>query len=207
MDPWQMALDVMFQSPGSIPAVYISSGPPKLIRVIPGLRQSEVGSVRPRSVAHGTVFDVRKSEIPVASVGDAIIIGETVYTIAVPPEADVEGLTWICDLPELDREISLQRLGTQQNSHGDEQDGFVEVASVHAARLDIGAREETATTGPDRQVNAWRRSVFFVPWSSDVAAVREGDRIVEDGVIYSIESVAEIGTRDGIEITATAKAL
>lgn len=207
MDPWQMALDVMFQSPGSIPAVYISSGPAKLIRVIPSLRQSEVGTVRPRSVAHGAAFDVRKSEIPVASVGDAIIIGETVYTIAVPPEADVEGLTWICDLPELDCEISFQRLAAQQNTHGDEEDSFAEIAAVQAARLDTGAREETSTTSADRQANAWRRSIFFVPWSTSVAGVREGDRIVEDGVIYSIVSVAEIGTQDGIEITATAKSL
>ena len=207
MNPWQMALDVMFQSPGSIPAIYISNDPVRIIRVIPSLRQSQVGTVRPRSVTRGAVFDIRKSEVPVASVGDGIIIGEDVYTIEVPPETDPEGLTWICDVPRLDREISLQRLSAQPDAHGDEQDRFVEFAKVQAARLDIGALEEASATGADRQANAWRRSIFFVAWSESVAAIREGDRVVESGTIFSISSVAEIGTQDGIEITATAKSL
>ncbi len=47
---------------------------------------------------------------------------------------------------------------------------------------------------------------FTIRWSSEVADVNPKDRIQFDGRVYDIGGVKELGRREWLEITATARA-
>lgn len=206
MDPFAMALDALFEAPGSLSGHYSS---PSLgtvpVRVVPRQSRGDVGIVRPRSVVTGAVFDLRTSEVASPLVGDVLVVDGIVRQLAFEPQIDAEGLTWACDFPELERVIRLERLELARDDHGDDAERFVLLATTPAARLDLGAREEAQAGNVDRQSSTWRRSVFLTPWTAQLAGLSEGDRLVDDGTVFSIESVAELGHRDGIEITAAAR--
>lgn len=200
------ALDALFQAPGSDDATYIPvSGSPHVIRTIRRQRWMDVGTVRPHAVAVGSVFDIRRSEVQEPAVGDALLVAGKLFGIVVPPELDVEGLTWMCDAPALERTISIMRAERALNAYGDPEDGFTSIVTVPAARLDRTGTELAQGADAGNQVVARRGSVFYVAWTADTAAVTPRDRIAEGDLIYDVEDVAEIGLRGGVEIAATAR--
>lgn len=204
-DPWAFALDALFNAPGSKAAVYISEfGYPRDIRVIERQRMGTQGTVRPRPVSLGKIFDIRVSDVEQPQVGEIIFLDDKVLTLTLPPEIDAEGLTWYCDLPELERTLEVLAPARQPDAHGDPEDTFAVVMTLAAARQDRSGTESDHAAVD--QVAAWQQATFFIPWSDEAAAITPAYRLREGGREFDIQTVAEIGTRSAIEITGMAKA-
>ena len=202
-----MALDALFRAPGSEDAVYLAiSRSPVAVRTIRGQRWMDIGTVRSRPSAAGEVFNIRRSEIEQPAIGDAIIADGTVYELPSLPEMDAERLTWIFDVPKLERTITILRAGSEADAYGDAQTGYTELPGIAAARLDRTGTEAPDSAATGNQVVAWRGTTFFVTWSEAVAGITPRDRVSENGVIYDIHSIAEIGDRVGLEMAVTARA-
>ena len=77
------------------------------------------------------------------------------------------------------------------------------LATVWASKTDVKDRERFASGA----VSSDLMTRFRIRWSSMVADLNAKDRVNYSGRIYDIYSVKEIGSREGIEITAAAKEL
>jgi SPP1 family predicted phage head-tail adaptor len=106
------------------------------------------------------------------------------------------------DRGSLNRRITLQRAGSVTDSHGDQVEGYAEIATVSASAKPAPGSErlqsaEAAATAP---------MIFRIGYSPTVEDLNPKDRILFKGRVWSIASVVEIGMRDGLEITAVARA-
>jgi SPP1 family predicted phage head-tail adaptor len=88
-------------------------------------------------------------------------------------------------------------------------DGFAQVESwvdygsvVWAERRLVSDREQVAAA----QVAARITARFLVRWSGLTGAITPKDRLICEGREYDITGVKEIGRREGVEITAAARA-
>lgn len=204
MDPFAAALDALFNAPGSAAAVYVSpSGEQSEIRVIERQRVATEGTVRPRPVSLGKVFDVRVSDVAAPEVGAVFLLGDRILVLTLPPELDAEGLTWFCDLPGLDRDLEILGPTRAKNEYSDMVDTFGVIMTLPAARLDRSGTETDQTAVA--QVTALQQATFFIPWSPAAAAVTPAYQLREGGRIFDIQTVAEVGTRAALEITGFAK--
>lgn len=205
MDPFAAALDALFNAPGSAAAVYIPEfGYPRDIRVIERQRIGTEGTVRQRPVSLGRIFDIRVSDVAQPQVGEIIFLDGKVLAITLPPQIDAEGLTWVCDLPELERTLEVLAPTRLPDAHGDPEDTFAVAMTVAAARLDRSGTEGDQTGVA--QVEAWQQATFFIPWSEEVAAITPAYRLREGVKVFDIQAVAEVGTKSAIEITGIARA-
>lgn len=101
------------------------------------------------------------------------------------------------------RRIRIERATVSQNvGTGEGIEAWASVATVWAEKLDLSDRERVAAA----EVSAEITTRFRILYSSTVAGVNPKDRIVFEGVTYNIWGVKEIGTREGLEITAAARA-
>ena len=205
IDGLAAALDAIFEAPGSAAAVYIPEfGYPRDIRVIERQRMGTEGTVRQRPVSLGKIFDIRVSDVEQPQVGEIIFLNDKVLTLTLPPEIDAEGLTWFCDVPELERTLDVLAPARQPDAHGDPEDTFAVIMTLAAARQDrSGTEGDQAVVA---QVQAWQQATFFIPWSKEAAAITPAYRLREGGRTFGIQTVAEVGTQSAIEITALAKA-
>lgn len=105
----------------------------------------------------------------------------------------------------LNRRIAIERAGIVDNASGDRVDGFTPARVVAASATPGGGRERLLSA----QNAAEAPMVFRIRWARDLADLSPADRIqypATSGRYYDIASVVEIGTREGIEIAATARA-
>lgn len=103
----------------------------------------------------------------------------------------------------LDRRITIQHKTVAQNELGEEVETWADHATVWASKFDVSDGEKVAAA----EVSATITTRFQIRYSSDVAEINPGDdRVVFDGRTYDIWGVKEIGRREGIEITAAARA-
>lgn len=97
MDPWQMAVDVIFQSPGSLDAVFTAAGgaptPIRVIRSQPDRLERYAGT---QFVSEDNAFEIRVSDVAAPAIDDLITIGDSSFAITLLPVLDVEGLSWTC---------------------------------------------------------------------------------------------------------------
>lgn len=97
MDPWQMAVDVIFQSPGSFDATFTPAGgasmPIRSIRSQPDRLERYAGT---QFLSEDNAFEIRVSDVTNPAIGDVIMIGDASFAITLLPVLDVEGLTWTC---------------------------------------------------------------------------------------------------------------
>jgi SPP1 family predicted phage head-tail adaptor len=100
-----------------------------------------------------------------------------------------------------DRRLKLQRAYTQKNSLNEEVQTWVTLATVWAEKLDVsdGERVQAAEVGANLTTR------FRILHSSTVADLNPRDRCVLGSLVYDIVGCKEIGTREGIEITANAR--
>ena len=103
---------------------------------------------------------------------------------------------------KLDRRVTLQpRLLTKDGFNADVEswpDGLTVWASYEPVKDGERLRAaETAATITAR---------FQIRWSPDVVGLSEIDRLSFDGRSFDIVAVKEIGRREGLEISATARA-
>lgn len=107
------------------------------------------------------------------------------------------------DSTKLDRKITLQRATrTQSSSSGETIETWGTLATVWASRRDVSDAERVAAA----QVAATISTRFQIRWGSTWASLNPKDRLVSDGRVYDIVGVKEIGRRDGLEISALARA-
>jgi SPP1 family predicted phage head-tail adaptor len=103
---------------------------------------------------------------------------------------------------KLDRRVQFRRFTLID-------DGFAQVESwvdhgsaVWAERRLVSDREQVAAA----QVAARITARFVVRWSNLTGAITPKDRLICEGREYDITGVKEIGRREGVEITAAARA-
>lgn len=97
----------------------------------------------------------------------------------------------------MDRYIEIQSPPTGQDSFGAPSGAWTTFANVWAAKSDIRARERFAAD----QDLAEEAAVFRIWW---LAGVTPAMRIVHDSKTWEITGVAEVGRREGLEISAQA---
>lgn len=102
----------------------------------------------------------------------------------------------------LDRRVTIQMKGeVGRDPFNNPIDGWTDIGPIWAAVEHIRDRERWAA----QEVGAEATVRFRVRWSSQVAGVSPQDRVVYDGRTYDIAARKEIGRREGIELTATAR--
>lgn len=102
----------------------------------------------------------------------------------------------------LDRRITLLRKSVTTGDFNDEVVTWSPIATVWAEKKDISDRERLQA----RETTAEITTRFRIRWSQVVRYVDPEHRIEYDGRTYEIFSVKEVGRRDGLEITAMARA-
>lgn len=103
---------------------------------------------------------------------------------------------------DLDRRIAIERATETQDDFGEPIQTWATLATVWASKEDIRDTERFMA----QQVGAEVTTRFQIRYSATVASVNPKDRVVYDGRVYDIAGVKEIGRREGLEITAVARA-
>lgn len=103
---------------------------------------------------------------------------------------------------DLDRRLRIERAVLTRDGFGEEIAVWGLLAGVWAGKRDVSDRERIASA----EVAAEITTRFVIRWSPDVADVNPKDRIVFDGRIFDISGVKEIGRREGLEVSAAARA-
>ena len=105
---------------------------------------------------------------------------------------------------KLDRRITLQKLtlGTL-NAVGEAEEVYTEIGSVWARVMNVKGDEIQGSS----EIKGRMTKKFQVRYSTDILDLNTKGRVVFDGVTYEIDSPAfELGRREGLEFTATARA-
>jgi SPP1 family predicted phage head-tail adaptor len=103
---------------------------------------------------------------------------------------------------KLDRRIVIERAALTANAFGEGVPTWAPLAEVWAHKQDVSDKERQQSA----EVSAEITTRFRIRWSPDVATLNPKDRIVFDGRTFEIWGVKEIGRREGLEISATARA-
>lgn len=106
------------------------------------------------------------------------------------------------DAGRLDRRIVIQQATTAADSFNEPVQTWATLATVWAIAEPVsdGERQRAGETLASKSYR------FTIRWSYDVFEIDPRNRVVFDGRTYDIQGVKEIGRREFIEITATARA-
>lgn len=103
----------------------------------------------------------------------------------------------------LDRKITLQRFTyTTDPGSGEQVKVWSTLATVWASKRDVSDSERVASA----EVSATITTRFQIRYDSAWVDLNPKDRLVSDGRTYEIAAVKEIGRREGLEISAAARA-
>ncbi|MCM2506068.1 phage head closure protein [Aureimonas altamirensis] len=105
-------------------------------------------------------------------------------------------------LKNRDRRISIQRFNETTNAFNEVVKTWGTLATVWASKEDIKDGERFAAG----QVSASITTRFQIRYSQTVSSVSPLDRVEFENRVYEIVGVKEIGRREGLEITAAARA-
>lgn len=101
-----------------------------------------------------------------------------------------------------DRTITIERFTSKQDpGSGENVETWATLATVSASKKDVSDRERIASA----EVQAEITTRFVIRYSSTVADLNPKDRVVFDGRTYAISAVKEVGRREGVEISASAR--
>lgn len=103
---------------------------------------------------------------------------------------------------KLDRRITIERATESRDEFNNVVLVWSALAVVWAEKAEIRDSERVAA----QEVGAEVTTRFRIRYSSVVADVNPKDRIAFGGRIYDIVGVKEIGRKEGLEITAAARA-
>lgn len=105
--------------------------------------------------------------------------------------------------PKLDRKITLQRATFTQNDFGEQiATGWADLATVWGSKKDVSDGERLQAG----ELTADRVTRFQIRYDSAWSDLSPVDRLSFESRTYEIQAVKEIGRREGIEITAAARA-
>jgi SPP1 family predicted phage head-tail adaptor len=96
----------------------------------------------------------------------------------------------------LDRQITLSHRTLTLNSQGERVPTWTEYATVRAQKIDVSGREYFSAGAMLAQA-VFR---FRIRFRDDVV---ETDQVDYDGTKYNINSISELGRRDGLELYCT----
>ena len=99
----------------------------------------------------------------------------------------------------LDRRVTLQRKTIVQDEYGEEEEVWVDLATVFAEVRQQGGKEFLAA----EQVQASKRVVFYIRHYPSLTVL---DRVAYEGTLHNINEVREIARRDGTELHTVAAA-
>lgn len=99
---------------------------------------------------------------------------------------------------QLDRQLTLLTYAPVTGSAGGVQDAWAEGDTVFCSRKDQSGREFLAAG----EINAQSSTRFIIRWRGDVGPK---DRVRCEGVEYNIVNLNQLGRREGLEITGTAR--
>lgn len=102
---------------------------------------------------------------------------------------------------QLDRRVTIEAVTRTTDPAGQATETWAPVATVWAAVWQLSATERAAR--PQTAAEETRR--FRIRWTRAWTPTPGDHRIVYAGRVFDIQGVAEIGRREGWEITATAK--
>jgi SPP1 family predicted phage head-tail adaptor len=103
---------------------------------------------------------------------------------------------------ERGRRIRIERASTIRDpKSGERVPSWTLLAERWASWRPASARETLAAA----EVSAQVTDVFELLWSTQLADLNPKDRLIFKGRVYDIAGVIEIGCREGIRITATAR--
>jgi SPP1 family predicted phage head-tail adaptor len=102
----------------------------------------------------------------------------------------------------LDRRITILRATTAANDFNELVQTWTDIATVWAEAKPVMDGEKIRA-GETLALKSYR---FTIRYSSDVADIDPRDRLTFDGRTYDVQNVKEVGRREGLEITATARA-
>lgn len=103
---------------------------------------------------------------------------------------------------KLDRKIILLRASYSTNGLGEQIESWSVLATVRASRRRASARETLAAA----ELSASVSDVFEIRFDSAWSDLSPLDRLEYGGREYDIQSVDEIGRREGLRIGAVARA-
>jgi len=103
---------------------------------------------------------------------------------------------------KFDRKITLQRRASTQDAAGAPVLTWQTLAVVWTIKRDVSDSERVASA----EVSAEIGTRFQIRWDSSWSTLNPKDRVVSAGLIYDIVGVKEIGRREGLEISAIARA-
>jgi SPP1 family predicted phage head-tail adaptor len=106
------------------------------------------------------------------------------------------------DAGKLDRRIVLQRPTVTADETGQEVATWATLSTVWAAKLNVSDGERMAASEVAAQIDLR----FQIRWSTTVADLNAKDRLTFEGRIFDIVGTKELGRREGIEISASARA-
>lgn len=101
----------------------------------------------------------------------------------------------------LDRRITIERYTETRDAFNNPVQTWATLTTVWAAVEHIRDSERWAA----QEVGATATMRFQIRYSSTVADVSPLDRVVYEGRAYDIAGVKEIGRREGLELTASAR--
>lgn len=103
---------------------------------------------------------------------------------------------------KLDRRVTLERFTTTTDSYNEPVKSWATLAVRSASFEPVSDGERMRSS----EVTATASARFQIRHSTVVADLNPKDRLIFDGVTYQILNVKEIGRREGIEISAVARA-
>jgi SPP1 family predicted phage head-tail adaptor len=102
----------------------------------------------------------------------------------------------------MDRRVTLRRATAAPDAFNEPVQSWANLATVWAEARPISDRERIAAA----EVAASITHRFTIRWSAALADLSPRDRLIFEGREFDISAVKEIGRREGIEITASARA-
>ena len=106
------------------------------------------------------------------------------------------------DAGSLDRWLTLYSRTVAKNDLNEDVETFVVLARVRASKKDLSDGERVCA----QQVGAEITTRFQIRWSNNWSDLNPMDRCACEGREYEITGSKELGRREGIEITACARA-
>lgn len=99
---------------------------------------------------------------------------------------------------KLDRNITIERVGTTVDDYGTPSEGWTPVATVRAQRLQSSTEEFLRTFGSSEEA-----AVVFRIRHMD--GLKTADRVTDRGQQFDIKEIKELGRREGLELRCIAK--
>lgn len=103
---------------------------------------------------------------------------------------------------KLDRRITIERATIARDEFNEAEKMWSPLATVWAEKLEVSDAERVAA----QEVGAELTTRFRIRYSSLTADISPLDRCTYGGRTYQITGVKELGRREGVELTTTARA-